>query len=236
MNRDYMPIKIKVLDKTHEADVLQSITVGRFIKNIREEFQPEIAQLRDNTPPDADYPNLHFCLWQDGDVHPLNTTLKMGTLDRRLFFFHTKDRAPQLDQHVTVVRQEKLTGIRSRPLEDHVTFRLRTENGKNIQSGQIPVVIGRSAMPIEYQMHHQPILEEHAQQPDVINSISREHIAILRHRTDTNAKRFYVVPIKKDNQTYLNGELLMYMRAYPLQNHDIIELGSQGFRLTFYNR
>lgn len=242
MNRDYIPIKIQVLDKIHEADVLQSVTVGGFIKNIREEFRPEIEQLRDNLHPDADkpdatQPNLHFCLWQEEDVHPLNTTLKMGTLDtRRLFFFHTKDEAPRLEQHITVVREEKLKDLRSRPLADHVTFRLRTENGKNIQSGQIPVSIGRSAMPIDYQMHHQPILEEHTQHADVVDSISREHIAILRHGTDTDAKRFYMVPINERNTTYLNGEPLRYMQAYPLQNHDIIELGNRGFRLTFYNR
>jgi hypothetical protein len=229
VKQEYVELEIQVIGETHRARVLQTLTIERLLDNIRREFDGEIPEAPDDTP---------YCLWQPTDVHPLNRHIQAGELDlRRPVHFNTADHAPNIYDFVNKVDQAKLQEVGSQPLEDHTEFWLRTPNGKILQSNRIPIVIGRSPTPIEYQMHHQPILAEFFDDPEDEKSISREHIALFR-RTEEHAqrKRFYVVQLNDRNPTFINNVPMDYMYAYPLQNGDVITLGKRNFTLTFTSR
>jgi hypothetical protein len=239
LNNEYVKIRVKVLGEIHEARVQKSLTVERFITYISREFHSEIIDMAER---DQNYiDETRHSLWMHNSVLILRPETLISDLDQtRLLVFGADDELPKLKPKL--IPNDVLTKWTSQPIQDDAEFRLVMENGEVIRNNLIPVMLGRSPNPIEYPMQHIPFLEHHFNEPnapELIKSVSREHAALIRQSinnptTKQKIRLFFVIPVRPENPTFLNGVLLKYLHAYPLQFGDEITLGSKNFAFTFY--
>ncbi len=146
--------------------------------------------------------------------------LKSGNTAQRISSEATLAEAGVSDRQVLLVKKE----VTRKDLElQPAAPQLRTESGEILRLDGETVVIGRRDL--EQQIQVDLDLSKY----DPNNAVSRRHASIAHMGT-----QYFLVDLGSTNGTRLNGRDVPARQKMPLQDGDLIELGDEAVRMTFF--